>query len=87
VLVGALALLLAVGATAVALLTTGGSEKADVELLPFVNRVENVLQQSASGRTEISAALQAGLDCEITPAEAARRIDSVAVNRKAILSS
>jgi len=85
VLVAALALLLAIGATAVALLTTGGSKKADSDLLPFVNRIENVLEQSASGRTEISAALQAGLDCEIAPDEAARRIDSVADNRQSIL--
>jgi serine/threonine protein kinase len=85
VLVAALALLLALGATAVALLTTGGSDESDSDLLPFVNRIENVLQQSASGRTEISAALQAGLDCEIPPDEAAQRIGSVADNRQSIL--
>jgi serine/threonine protein kinase len=85
VLVGALALLLALGATAVALVTTGGSDESDSELLPFVNRVENILEQSASGRIEVSTALQAGLDCEITPDEAARRIDSAADNRQSIL--
>jgi serine/threonine protein kinase len=84
-LVGSLALLLAIGATALALLITSGSDDSEADLLPFVNRMENVLHQSAGGRTEIAAALQAGLDCEIPPAEAARRIDSVADNRQSIL--
>jgi serine/threonine protein kinase len=85
VLVGALALLVALGVTAVALMSTRGSDESDSELLPFVTRLENVLEQSASGRREISAALQAGLDCAIKPDEAARRIDSAADNRESIL--
>jgi serine/threonine-protein kinase len=84
-LVAGVALLLALGAIAVGILATGGSNEPEADLLPFVNRIENVLQQSASGRTEIAAALQAGLDCEIPPDEAARRIDSVADNRQSIL--
>jgi serine/threonine protein kinase len=86
VVVAALALLLALAATAVALLATRGSDEPETtDLRPFVSRMENVLQQSAGGRSEISAALQAGLDCEIAPDEAARRIDSVADNRQSIL--
>jgi serine/threonine-protein kinase len=88
VLVAALTVLLALAATAVAVLTTRGSSEpgaSKTDLLPFVNRIENVLQQSAGGRTEIAAALQAGLDCSITPEEAARRIDSVADNRQSLL--
>jgi predicted Ser/Thr protein kinase len=82
------AFLVALAAIAVAILATRGSDDPnanDAELRPFVNRIENVLQQSAGGRSEISAALQAGLDCEIEPAEAARRIDSVADNRQSVL--
>ena len=88
VLVAALALVLALAAIALAILATRGSDEpsaSDAELRPFVNRIENVLRQSAGGRSEISTALQAGLDCEITPAEAARRIDSVADNRQSVL--
>jgi serine/threonine protein kinase len=88
VLIGAVALLLALAAVAVAVLATRGSDEPnanDAELRPFVNRIENVLQQSAGGRSQISAALRAGLDCEITPEEAARRIDSVADNRQSVL--
>ena len=86
ILVAALALVIALAAVAIAVFTTRDSGDAnDAELLPFVNRIENVLEQSASGRSEISTALQAGLDCTITPEEAARRIDSVADNRQSIL--
>ena len=86
VLVAALAVLLALAATAVTLLATRGSDEPEAtDLRPFVTRMENVLQQSAGGRSEISAALRAGLDCEIPPDEAARRIGSVADNRQSIL--
>lgn len=88
VLIAAPAFLLALATIAVAILATRGSDEpsaSDAELRPFVNRIENVLQQSAGGRSEISAALQAGLDCEIAPDEAARRIDSVADNRQSVL--
>jgi serine/threonine-protein kinase len=85
VLVGALALLLALAATAVALVTTRGSDEPDSELLPFVTRIENILEQSANGRSEVSTALQAGLDCKIAPDEAAQRIESAAGNRQSVL--
>ena len=51
----------------------------------FLDRIENVLEQSAAGRREIRAALNAGLSCSISPDEAARRISSVADNRQSIL--
>jgi DNA-binding winged helix-turn-helix (wHTH) protein len=51
----------------------------------FVDRVENVLQQAASGRQEIRVALTAGLNCSISPHEAGQRIASVADNRQSIL--
>jgi hypothetical protein len=51
----------------------------------FVDRVENVLRQSADGRREIRAALSAGLRCSISASEAARRIGSVADNRQSVL--
>jgi serine/threonine-protein kinase len=83
--IAGLALLLALAASAVAILATNGSDESDSELLPFVTRIENVLEQSAGGRSQISKALQAGLDCEISPEEAARKINSVADNRQSVL--
>jgi serine/threonine-protein kinase len=85
IVIAGLALLLALVASIVAVLATNGSDQSDSELLPFVNRIENVLEQSAGGRSQISKALQAGLDCEIPPREAARRIGSVASNRQSVL--
>jgi DNA-binding winged helix-turn-helix (wHTH) protein len=55
------------------------------EMGTFVDRIENVLEQSAAGRREIHAALSAGFSCAISPDEAARRISSVADNRQSIL--
>jgi serine/threonine-protein kinase len=87
IVIAVVALLLALAASAVAILATNGSgsDVSDSELMPYVNRIENVLQQSAGGRGQISQALQAGLDCRISPKEAARRIDSVAGNRQSVL--
>ena len=63
--------------------TTESTTNADVAT--FVDRIENVLEQSAAGRREIGAALSAGFSCSISPDEAARRIASVADNRQSIL--
>ena len=86
------AALLLVGALALALTrgSGGGSSPparpADVtRLRTFVDRVENVLEQSASGRREVAAALTAGSRCAISPQETGRRIASVADNRQSIL--
>jgi hypothetical protein len=65
-------------------LTRGSSSSASAERT-FVDRVENVLVQSAAGRAEIGAALGAGLKCAIPPPEAARRIGSVTDNRQSVL--
>jgi serine/threonine protein kinase len=85
IVIAGLALVLALAASAVAIVATNGSDESESELLPFVNRIENVLEQSAGGRGQISKALQAGLDCEISPEEAAQKIDSVADNRQSVL--
>ena len=66
----------------------GGSTpelSTDAHIGTFVDRIENVLVQSAAGRREIGAALKAGFGCSISPDEAARRISSVADNRQSIL--
>jgi hypothetical protein len=87
-----LALLLAAIVGVVALLATRGSGDAHstgtpaaTKLRTFVIRVENVLRQSAGGRREVAAALTAGLNCSISPRDAARQISSVADNRQSIL--
>jgi protein kinase-like protein len=79
--------LLAVAAAAAALLGTRGSNGSaqNPALRTFVDRVENVLAQSADGRSEIGAALGAGFKCAIPPREAGRRVASVADNRQSIL--
>jgi serine/threonine-protein kinase len=78
--------LLALGATGAAVWATQDSGSTSTsELRPFVDRVENMLTQSAAGRREISRAIDQGLGCKISNAEAARRIDSVADNRQSIL--
>ncbi len=68
-----------------ALSRSNGTDEQATQLGAFLDRMENVLDQSAAGRREIRGALSAGLDCSIAPAEAARRIGSVADNRQSIL--
>jgi hypothetical protein len=81
-----LALLLALVAGAAIFFATRGSSNAqDVKLRTFVNRIENVLAQSAEGRREIAAALTARSTCAISAREAGQRISSVADNRQSIL--
>ena len=62
-----------------------GGANTTAELRPFVNRIENVLEQSAAGRREIATALTGGFNCSISPREAGTRIESVADNRQSIL--
>jgi serine/threonine-protein kinase len=81
----AVAVIAAAGTTA-AILTTRGSPHTDTaKLQTFVDRVENVLGQSAEGRREIGTALAGGLRCTIPAREASQRIASVADNRQSIL--
>jgi predicted Ser/Thr protein kinase len=90
-----LATLLAAAALAVAGITAlvvrgsdDGSTTPDAaaaKLRTFVDRIENLLEQSAAGRSEVSAALGAGLECSIPPRVAGRRIASAADNRQSIL--
>jgi hypothetical protein len=55
------------------------------KLRTFVDRVDNVLDQSTAGRREIGSALAGGLRCTIPAREASQRIASVADNRQSIL--
>jgi serine/threonine-protein kinase len=81
--VGVLVTLVAIAAAGI---LAARDEGSDVRLRAFVYRVENVLEQSAAGRQEISTALTAGLNCSIAPREAGQRIASVADNRQSILN-
>jgi hypothetical protein len=81
--VAVLALAAAAGAVWATRDSSSGHRTAD--LRPFVDRIENVLTQSAAGRREIASALNAGLNCKVSNSVAAQRIDSVADNRQGIL--
>jgi serine/threonine-protein kinase len=81
----ALAVLAAVVAGGAAIWATRDSGGNETSLAPFVERVENVLMQSAAGRHEIAQALNDARGCKISNAEAAQKIDSVAGNRQSIL--
>jgi hypothetical protein len=82
------ALLAAVAATVLASRDSDGSSSGTpgtAKLRTFVDRIENVLEQSAEGRREIGTALTGGFNCSISPQEAGQRIASVADNRQSIL--
>jgi DNA-binding winged helix-turn-helix (wHTH) protein len=83
----ALAVALAVVAVAARNHEGGSTTQAptDAGIGTFVDRIQNVLEQSAAGRREIRAALSGGFGCTISPDEAARRVSSVADNRQSIL--
>jgi serine/threonine-protein kinase len=81
----ALALIVALVAGGAAIWATRDSGGSSTDLAPFVDRVENVLTQSASGRQEITQALSDSFNCKISNKEAAQQIDSVASNRQSIL--
>jgi serine/threonine protein kinase len=82
----ALLVLVIAGVVAAALATRGSHHSAaNPKLRTFAERIENVLEQSASGRGDLNAALTAGLNCKISPADAAQRIASAADNRESIL--
>ena len=83
VAIAVLAIVAAIAAVLATRSSNGGTTSA--KLRTFVERIENVLEQSASGRHDISAALTAGLNCSIAPGDAAQRIASVADNRESIL--
>ncbi len=80
---------LVIGGAAAALLATRGSSGSasaqDAAVRTFVDRIENVLAQSADGRSEIGMALSAGFKCSISPRVAGQRVASVADNRQSIL--
>jgi len=85
-LVAAAAVALAAALAAAGLSLRGsGSDGQDANLRTFVDRIENVLEQSAGGREQISSALDAAFDCSMAPRAAGRQIASVADNRQSIL--
>lgn len=88
--IAAFAALVLVGvAVAAGILATRGSNSGgagQAEQRTFVDRIENVLEQSADGRREIASALRAGFDCSISHRVAGQRIASVADNRQSVLA-
>jgi predicted Ser/Thr protein kinase len=88
------ALLVAAAAVAavVAVLATRSSDKSPnvtpppAGLKTFVDRIENVLEQSREGRHDIAAALTAGFNCSISRRAAAEQVKSVADNRQSVLN-
>lgn len=63
----------------------GSSSGSAAELRAFVDRVEGVLVQSASGRRELGRAIAAGFNCSITARAAGQRVDRVVANRQSLL--
>jgi serine/threonine protein kinase len=86
-LAGVVLMLAAGGALAAVLATQSshGTQRGSAQLETFVDRVESVLAQSAQGRQQIGNALADGLSCRIPPREAARRMQQVVENRRAVL--
>jgi predicted Ser/Thr protein kinase len=85
--IAAAVLAAAIAAAVVIVLATRTSHHAaaNPRLRTFAERIENVLEQSASGRGDLGTALTAGLSCKISAADAAQRIASAADNRESIL--
>jgi predicted Ser/Thr protein kinase len=86
-LIAAAILVLALAGTLAGVLATRGSHggAGSAKLRTFVDRIDNVLVQSADGRHEIGGTLAAGLKCSISASDAAQRIASVAENRQSVL--
>lgn len=59
--------------------------RASPELRAFVQKLENFLAQSRTGRADVRRAVAAAVDCRLSPAEAEARLDSVQRNRQSIL--
>jgi serine/threonine protein kinase len=57
----------------------------NAQLAAFVNRIENLVGQSASGRKQLGTALTAGYACTAAPGDVAQQAASVADNRQSIL--
>jgi len=60
---------------------TGGN----IEVAGFVDRIENLLAQSASGRKQLGKALGSAYACTAAPTDVAQEVRSVATNRQSIL--
>jgi serine/threonine-protein kinase len=87
-----LAAAIAIVAAVTAVLATRSSHESPPAATPqsaalrtFVVRIEHLLEQSQSGRSDIAYALTRGFNCSIPRSEAAARVKSVADNRQSIL--
>jgi DNA-binding SARP family transcriptional activator len=78
-----LATAVAAGAAVVAL--SHGGSPSDHELRTFVSRLENFLAQSRDGRRAVTAAVDAGFHCRLTPRETAEQLNRVQRNRQSLL--
>ena len=62
------------------------SSGSAAELRTFVDRIANVLVQSAAGRRELGRAIAAGFNCSISARAAGQRVDRVVASRRSLLS-
>jgi hypothetical protein len=64
------------------------TEAATTEAVPVaaVEQIEAILEQSASGRSELGSAIAAGFNCSISTRAAGQRVDRVVANRQSLLA-
>ena len=58
---------------------------ADLQVRPFVYKLENFLVQSHDGRAQVTRAIAGAFDCSLTPDVAAAQLDQVQRNRQSLL--
>ncbi len=63
----------------------GTPRRADPEARVFVQKLENFLAQSQTGREAVRRAVAGAVSCRLSPASAEARLDSVQRNRQSIL--
>lgn len=89
VLVLAALVLAVVAAVIAAIALTGGSSGTNTsssgELRSFVDKLENFLGQSQSGRLDVAAAVGGAFNCKLTPQVALARLNRVQRNRQSLL--
>jgi hypothetical protein len=78
-----------VAAVIAAIALTGGSSGTNTsssgELRSFVDKLENFLGQSQSGRLDVAAAVGGAFNCKLTPRVALARLNRVQRNRQSLL--
>jgi DNA-binding SARP family transcriptional activator len=75
----------AVAAAAAAVALSHGGSPSDHERRTFVSRLENFLAQSRDGRRAVTAAVDGGFHCRLTPRETAEQLNRVQRNRQSLL--